>query len=49
MMYAQKNGLALKVYNNKLVLYKEQEYEGKKEIAIISESDMISWHNVFRK
>jgi len=42
-----KNGLALKIYNNKIVIYREQEYESKKEIATISETDMISWQASF--
>jgi phage protein D len=41
------NGLALKVYNNKIVIYREQEYEDKKEIANIDETDMLSWQATF--
>jgi phage protein D len=42
-----KNGLALKVYSNKLIIYRESEYEKKKEIAVIGETDMISWQANF--
>ncbi|MFT5871107.1 MAG: phage protein D [Clostridium sp.] len=36
-----KNGLAMKVYNNKLVIFSEAKYEAKAVIATIKESDML--------
>lgn len=38
-----KNGLALKIYNSKIVIFREEEYESKQEIAAIDEKDMKSW------
>jgi len=37
------NGLAIKVYSNKMIIFNEYEYEQKKEVATIKESDMLSW------
>lgn len=38
----KKNGLAMKVYSNKLVIFNETKYEAKKAIATIKESDLLS-------
>jgi hypothetical protein len=40
----RKNGLALKVYSNKLVIFRESEYEAKKEVDTIYESDTKMWN-----
>lgn len=37
-------GLAMKVYNEKLVIFEEAKYEAKKVVATIDETDMISWN-----
>lgn len=39
----KKNGLAIKIYNEKLVIFSEQEYESKKSVDILDEKDMLSW------
>lgn len=40
-----KNGLAMKVYNNKLVIFSEAKYEAKPVIATLKESDLLpSWN-----
>lgn len=39
----QKSGLAMKLYNNKIVIFNEAEYESKDTVATLIESDMISW------
>lgn len=37
-------GLAIKIYNDKLVIFDEVKYEKKDPVVIISENDMISWN-----
>lgn len=39
----EKYGLAMKVYNQKLVIFSEEEYEKKNKIVTIDEKDMESW------
>ena len=40
----EKYGLAMKVYNNKLIIFDEERYEAKPNVATISEKDIIgSW------
>lgn len=39
----EKYGLAMKVYNQKLVIFSEEEYEKKNRIITIDEKDMESW------
>lgn len=39
-----KNGLAIKVYNNKLVIFRELEYENKQSIGTIFETNMMTWN-----
>ncbi|PKL00070.1 MAG: hypothetical protein CVV56_08120 [Tenericutes bacterium HGW-Tenericutes-1] len=39
----QKNGLAIKAYSNKLIIFKEEEYEAKKAVATFKETDLKSW------
>lgn len=39
----EKYGLAMKVYNKKLVIFSEEEYERKNRIITIDEKDMESW------
>lgn len=39
-----KNGLSMKVYNNKLVIFRESEYENKQAIGTISETNMLTWN-----
>lgn len=39
----EKYGLAMKVYNQKLVIFSEEEYEKKNRITTIDEKDMESW------
>lgn len=36
-------GLGMKIYNNRLVIYSEQNYEKKSPVATIKENDMESW------
>lgn len=36
-------GLAMKIYNNKLVIFDEATYEAKDAVATIDEADMINW------
>lgn len=38
-----KYGYALKIYNGKIVIYRENEYETKQECHIIREEDVLSW------
>ena len=38
-----KYGLAMKVYNQKLVIFDEEEYEKKQKIVTVDEKDMLSW------
>lgn len=39
----QDNGLAMKLYNQKMVIFNEAEYEGQEVVATIRESDTIRW------
>ena len=39
----EKYGLAMKVYNNKIVIFDETEYEQKQRITKIDEKDMLNW------
>lgn len=36
-------GLGLKIYNGKIVIYDEEDYEKKKSVATLSKENMISW------
>ncbi len=39
----QRNGLAIKIYNQRIVIFNEMEYEVKSPVPTIAESDLIQW------
>lgn len=40
----QQNGLAIKIYNQKIVIFSEMEYETQSPVMTLNESDMIQWN-----
>lgn len=39
----QKNGLAIKIYNQRIVIFNEMDYEAESPVTAIGEADMIQW------
>ncbi len=37
-------GLAMKVYNNKIIIFDEMKYESRKSVLTLSKTDLISWN-----
>jgi Phage protein D len=39
----QKNGLAMKLHNNQIIMFNEQAYEAKKSVLTLAENDLTNW------